>query len=240
MKDNGKKKKTKNISDVVSKTVIPMEQQSEYIDFHNERVNTDISKEEKIRLISVLLKKRTSLQEKKKALFILGHGNDLRSLYGIQKYLKDPDPDLASWAVLAWQECQNSVLGEGLAKLFGEAEDLLLGGLGGNDGKLRYCFVICSLEEKAFAQNDKNKTEKTLKKIDKRYSSKAEKVAWGVAYVKITCLISREVAPGDYVESFINACNNPTPFLRFHYFIVNTHDITDKEIDDYMQEIKSA
>ncbi len=125
MKDK-KKKNTRNIAEVISETVIPIEIQSEYIDFHNKHIKIDIPKEEKVKIISDLLKKKTPLEDKKHTLFILAHGDDLRSLYGIQKYLKNPDLELQPWAVLAWQECQNNVLGEGLSDIFGEAQDLIM------------------------------------------------------------------------------------------------------------------
>ena len=58
-------------------------------------------------------------------------------------------------------------------------------------------------------------------------------------YVKINSLIPIDVASGDYVENLIKECNEPIPFLRFHYFIVNTHNIRVEEIDKYLKDLKN-
>ncbi len=136
------KKKTKNIFDIV----IPPEIHSAYIAYH-ETFDTGRIKWAKENR-DKLLRKKTPLEEKKEILFALGHGEDLKALYGIQKYLRNPDPELETWAFLAWQECQSSVLEKGLEQLFGdEPEPLIIGGLGGGGKRLRYCFVVSAKKE---------------------------------------------------------------------------------------------
>ena len=83
---------TKNIFDIV----VPSEVHSEYI-AHHEAFDTgriEWAKENRDKL----LRKKTPIEEKKEILFALGHGKDLKALYGIQKYLKNPDTELEAWA----------------------------------------------------------------------------------------------------------------------------------------------
>lgn len=238
-----KKKTVKiaSVADTIFNTGIGMEVHAEYIEMCGQ-IGDILSGEELIAEGKKLLSKRTPLEEKKRALFYLAHGNNLRSLYAIQKYLKNPDPELTSLASLAWQECQNAVLNEGMSKLMGEhvatPNDLIIGGMGGVNNLLRCCFVVSTVRGQSFDKSEKGKVLETLKKVDKHYGAKVECLDWGDNYVKVTALTSWEVAVGDYIEDLINQCNGSSPFLRFHYFVVNTHDLTKEEITEYLAELK--
>lgn len=239
-----KKKTVKKVStaDNIFNTGIGMEVHAEYIELCNKMGDT-LPQEALVAEAKKLLLKRTSLEEKKTALLRLAHGNTLRSLYAIQNYLRNPDPELAAWASLAWQECQNGVLNAGMKKLMGDAApemDLIIGGMGGERDLLRCCFVVSTIGERSFTETEKKKVVEILKKVDAHYHAKAEHLDWGDNYVKVTALTSWEVAIGDYIEDLINRCNVSSPLLRFHYFVVNTHDLTKEEIADYLAELKGV
>jgi hypothetical protein len=232
--------KKADVADNIFNTHIGMDVHAEYIELYG-KISATLSKEVLLAEAKKLLLKRTPLEEKKTALVCLAHGNNLRSLYAIQKYLRNPDPELAAWASLAWQECQNAVLNEGMSKLMGSADaekDLIIGGMGGERDRMRCCFVISTIGGRVFTKPEREKINTTLKKVDKHYAAKAEHLDWGDNYVKITALTSWEVAVGDYIEDLINQCNALSPFLRFHYFVVNTHDLTTEEIAKYLRGIK--
>lgn len=228
----------KNIFDIP----IEADVHAEYIELC-EKIGDALSKEELALEAKKLILKRTPIAEKKKALLYLAHGNNLRSLYAIQKYLKNPDPKLAPWASLAWQECQNVVLHEGMKKLMGDdalENDLIIGGMGGERDRMRYCFVVSALDGRAFEKGEREKVLEILKKVESDYHTKTEQLDWGDNYVKVTALVSWEVAVGDYIEALINRCNASSPFLRFHYFVANTHNLTKKEIAEYLAELKDV
>jgi hypothetical protein len=215
---------------------------AEYIELCGKMGGT-LSKEELVLEAKKLALKRTPLAEKKNALLYLAHGNTLRSLYAIQRYLKNPDPELATWASLAWQECQNAVLNEGMKKLMGDdapEADMIIGGMGAERDRMRYCFVVSTLGGRAFTKGEQEKVVEMLKKVESHHDAKTEQLDWCDNYVKITALISWEVAVGDYIEALINWCNASSLFLHFHYFVANTHDLTKKEIAEYLAELKDA
>ena len=190
------------------------------------------------------MRKKTPLDTKKEIIFRMAHTPILRAHYAIQKYLKDPDTKLIPWAVIAWNESHTGIINEAMEKMFGKDDNsadmaTVTGGLGRDRDRLRYCFVISFLEGKGLFQNGKKIIEETLKRTDQQFDSKVEKTEYGRAYVKITSLVPNDIAPGDYVETIINECNKPKPYLKFHYFIVNTHDITEEEIQEYLRELKN-
>src|SRR3989339_1580049 len=122
---------------------ISTETHRDYIQYHNGINLNEFSDAELKRERDKLLRKKISLEEKKKLLFLLAHTKSLWALYGIQKYLKAPEQELAEFAQLAWQECQAGVLNSALEKLGFEEQDepVIMGGLGGSENKLRYCFA---------------------------------------------------------------------------------------------------
>lgn len=240
MKEKSVKKS--GAADAILNTTIGMDIHAEYIELCG-KIGGTLSKEELVAEAKKLLLKRTPLEEKKVSLLYLAHGSNLRSLYAIQKYLKTPDPELAAWASLAWQECQNAVLNEGMSKLMGSTDmekDIIIGGMGGERDLLRCCFVVSTLGSRVFIKSEQEKIITTLKQVDAQHHAKTEHLDWGNNYVKITVLTSWEVAVGDYIEDLINHCNVSLPFLRFHYFVVNTHDLTEKEIAEYLAEVKDV
>lgn len=221
--------KTKSIFD----SIIPPDVHSEYIACHEkfDIGRIEWAKENRDKL----LKKKTPIEEKKEILFALGHGKDLKALYGIQKYLKNPDAELEAWASLAWQECQNNVLGKGLEQLLGvEPDPLVMTGLGGEGNRLRYCFAIRSKEK--LSPRQKDTISSVLQIVAKKHKSKTEEVFFGKNYTRITILVDMDVAVGDFIEDVIVNCNTQTVFLHPYYFVVNTSILSGSEIEKWICE----
>ncbi|OHA15724.1 MAG: hypothetical protein A3B08_01765 [Candidatus Taylorbacteria bacterium RIFCSPLOWO2_01_FULL_43_44] len=240
------KKKTKNQNDLsgtLQNTIIPPEIHAEYISYHNKTNGQKYSKEEVIAESQKLLKRKTPTEDKKKIIFRLAHTPVLRAHYAIQKYLKKPDPELTSWAVIAWNESHAGIINEAMGKMFGENDETaddatIMGGLGGDAKRLRYCFVVSTEKSRDITKEEKQKIWDTIKKIDKSHRSQAEKVEFKRNYAKVVSLIPMDVACGTYIEDIINKSNEPRTFLRFHYFVVNTHILTHHEIDTYLKELE--
>jgi hypothetical protein len=208
----------------------------EYIEYHNNINLNEFSDEQLKKERDKILKKKTPIEEKKKLIFLLAHNKNLWALYGIQKYLKKPDPELAEWAVIAWQECNAGILNAAMEKIGlnnKDDESIIMGGLGGNAKSLRYCFVL-SKESGNFSDDDKNKLASALKEVSQKMKSKIEKVEFNKNYSRLVALVSNDTAVEDLIESAIEKMNDPLPILRVHYFVVNTHILSDSEIEEYL------
>lgn len=215
-----------------------MEVHQEYIQYHDKVNLKEFSDAELKRERDKLLRKKVSLEEKRKLLFLLAHNKSLWALYGIQKYLKTSEPELAGFAELAWQECQAGVLNSALEKIgFGEEEEsVIMGGLGGEGQKLRYCFAV-SVEKSEFSEKDKTLLNTMLQHIAHGMKANIEEAVFSRNYLRVVTLIPMDIAVGDFIESVIDRSNASEYLLRQHYFVVNTHILSDKEIEDYIKEI---
>ena len=220
---------------------ISMETHRDYIQYHNGINLKEFSDAELRRERDKLLKKKVPLEEKKKLLFLLAHNKSLWALYGIQKYLKAPEPELADFAELAWQECQSGVLNSALEKLgFAEEDDpVIMGGRSGTGNKLWYCFAV-STERHKFSETDRANIQGALQNTARELKSKLEETVFSKNYLRVTILVPMDVAVGDFIENMIANSNASEPLLRQHYFVVNTHILSNKEIENYIQGITNS
>lgn len=234
-------KQSKKIADILYNTFIPVEVHKEYIGYHNKIDLNELSSEKLKEERNKILKKKTPLELKKKILFLLAHNKSLWALYGIQKYLKDPDLELTAWAVIAWQECQSGVLGSALEKLgLDDNEGLIMGALGGDGSKrLRYCFAL-SAEKGDFSKTDIEKIKLALQSASLEMKSETEEVIFSKNYLRVTVSVSIDVAIGEFIERVIEFSNTPKPFLRRHYFVVNTHILSKEEIEEYIAGLQKS
>jgi len=64
--------------------------------------------------------------------------------------------------------------------------------------------------------------------------SEIEKVEYGENYIYFTILISFDVAVATVLDGFLDIISKSKKILKYHYFVVNTYEITKKEIDEYL------
>ncbi len=82
----------------------------EYIEYHNQfpyLCSGQIPQKELKKFNQDLFKNSASLEDKKRALIVLGHTADIFAYKSLKKYIKRPDSDLKIWANMAFQECQD-------------------------------------------------------------------------------------------------------------------------------------
>lgn len=85
--------------------MIPPRRHKDYIEYH-QQVSTDAKTcEQAMAESDVLFQSTTSLEEKKRILFLLGHAVTMDAYGLLNRYLANPDHELADWAKLAAQEC---------------------------------------------------------------------------------------------------------------------------------------
>ncbi|MBM3261603.1 hypothetical protein FJY93_04260 [Candidatus Kaiserbacteria bacterium] len=219
---------------------IPPEVHKEYVSFHSER---DIGSRTKWALEhrDLLLKRKTPLEEKKEILSILAHSPELKALYGIQKYLKNPDQKLESFAALAWQECEQRVLERGMEKLFGSRDfvpPLIIGGLGGDAQNMRYQFVLTAIGSEDIVKENMAMLTRVFEKEARVKGERIEEITYRPNVIVCSSLISHNAAVGNHIERIIAAINAEKEILRNHYLVVNTHEIADDEIAEYLASLE--
>lgn len=239
MKKDSSKEKDNDITHVIKS---PINIHQEYIVYHDKVDLNEFSDAQLKEERNKILKKKVFLEEKKKIIFLLAHKKALWALYGIQKYLKNPDPKLAEWALIAWQECQAGVLNSALEK-FGfageEEEPIVMGGLGGKDKSLRYCFAL-STKIEDFSKENKDKVLAALKEIELQLNTEVEEIIFNKNYARIVILVPYDIAVGTVIENIILYANKTTLFLRDHYFVINTHILSNNEIEEYIRELNNS
>ena len=239
-----KKKKFTNeeVESLIYNTIVPPEVQAEYVSYHD-NFDNDIAfnKDQGAEAGKQLMLKKTSLADKKHTLFQLAHTPILSAHNAITRYLKNVDEDLLPWAALAWRESHELVLNVGMQKIFGdsfESEPIVTTGLGGDkEGRLRYCFVLSTVEGIKFTPEQIANIKEILAKVDSDHKAVTESTDFSSNYVLVTTLISMDVAVGTYIEEVINNANTQAQFLRYHYFAVSTHIPTAEEITNYLSEL---
>jgi len=181
-----------------------------------------------------LFYKDTPIESKKKILILLAHLGTPESCKIIEKYQKGSEADLRDWALLSLKECR--MLLESV--LLKEEGGFISTGLGGKDNKLRYYFIVASSDHLPFSEFHKNTLKREFETISHKYKSQIEEITFEATYAMIGILIPMDIAVGEIIEEGIGKCNKIDEFLFLDYYVTNVGKPTNKEISDYLKEIK--
>jgi len=200
----------------------------EYIEYHGKININDYDYDKTLEEAEKLFEKDIPWEVKKKLLFLLGEFATPECFQIIKRYLDNEKSTHKEWALLALQELQFHIENE----LHEDGRDMIMSPVGGKGNMLRYYVVVSKKEGKQFSNEEKNTLKKTLTRIAKRMQSEAEDFEFNNSYVLIKMLTSVDVASGDVIDALLDECKD---ILRYHYFMVNTHKPTEKEIDEYLE-----
>jgi len=183
----------------------------------------------------LLLKRTPNLAVKKKLLFLLGHFAIKECFEILKDYLNDPKTPLKDWAILCLKDLQLTVE----SQFSDEDTAFIMSPLGGKNNMGRCCVVIGSKQNKILDTKDKLTIIEDLYKTTKQYAQ-VEKAIFGKNYIWFMILISFDTAPQMVIDAFLDVVSKEKGILKYHFFMVNTHNITKKEIREYlaMEEVK--
>ena len=201
---------------------------SETIDFD------DVDYDEVLTESDKLVDKRTPIESKKRILILLAHLGTPESCRAIEKYLKISEGNLRDWALLALKECRTFLE----SVLLQEEGGLISTGLGGKDNKLRYYFIVSSMDGLPFSETHRNTLKREFETISLKYKSEIEEISFEATYAMIGILIPMDVAVGEVVEEGISECNKMGEFLLPNYYVTNVKKPTHEEISKYLEEIR--
>lgn len=199
----------------------------EYIKYHKKIDRRCCDYKQTMVEANELFKEKTPLKVKKKLLFLLGEFATPQCFQILKKYIDDEKSTHRDWALLALQELRFHVENQ----LYEEGRDMIMSSIGGKGNMLRYYVVVSKKKRKQFANEEKDILKQTLTRIAKRMRSEVEDFEFSNSHILIKMLISIDVASGDVIDAFLDECKD---ILLYHYFMINTHKPTEKEINEYL------
>ncbi|MBU2213846.1 hypothetical protein KKC44_05730 [Patescibacteria group bacterium] len=88
---------------------ISLQEHIAYINYHNTITPKEYSEEYHVKAFKEskqLFRRMTSIDQKRKILFLLAHMGTLEAMTTLEKYLLTPDESLRNWAILCTEECK--------------------------------------------------------------------------------------------------------------------------------------
>ena len=220
-----------HVSVIKSDIEISHETHGEYIRYH-EKVNTgNLDADKVVAESKVLFSNSTGGEDKKRILFSLAHVGTLEAISALQKYLENPDQKLAAWATLCFNECRMFVKEDELD----EDQTIIMSGAGGEGNRLRFYVIVSMKRNRRFSQEQEQKVRIAYKAVSSQLKSKFEYIEFGNSHALISTLIPMNVAPAEFIEQGIHACNKDGNFLRFHYYVTNIRKPTEREVAHYLE-----
>lgn len=194
---------------------------------NNRREDKDILEDEK-KLYEVDIP-----DSEKKLILVELSGLDKPEAYrSIEKFIKNGEKNLKSWAVLSLQHCRISLE----TSLLDQEQVFISTGLGGSGNKLRY-FIAGKLKETDEFTDAQKKIIKTeFDHYFKLKDSEIEKYRFLKTYFTITCLIPIQVPITDLVTPIIQEINQYGSFIDKEYLITNVKKLSKKEIESYFKK----
>ena len=175
----------------------------------------------------------TPLEYKKETLAVLAHRGTVEDYRTIEGFLKTTQQTLEPWGILALQECQLFLE----SSLSDRNAGILMTGLGGQNNRLRYFFVIRSRSDAVLTDAQRKTVKRSFSYICSKFDSILEETQSHLYYVTVKVLIPMDVAVADIIEGGIDECNTFGDFLDDKYYVTNVKIPTEAEIQHYIREM---
>jgi hypothetical protein len=220
----------------IVETGIDIHIQKEYVEYSGTFEQGKLNEKETLFLSSVLFDKDKPVEIKKRVLVLLAHLGTILAFRQIEKYIENNADELKHWSLMALHECKMFLENE----LLDESVGLIMSGLGGIDNKLRYYFLLLSINEQPFTATQKNIINNEFSLVCKKLTSTLEKIDFSDCFVGLTVLVSHYVAIGTVIDSGIKKCNELGEFIFEHYYVTNMNIPNQSEIIDIIEIVKEG
>jgi len=172
-----------------------------------------------------------SVQEKKNLLVLLASQDKVESFRSIEKYAKNPDPELRDWSILALQESRMVIQ----SSLMDEQQVYISTGLGGKNQKLRYFTVFVgseNIDEYSPVQQRLIQTE--LEYALKNHHGDLEEISFHKDLAIAILLLPVKSDIQSVFIGLINECNQYGDFIRQDIIITNVKRMNIDEIRQFI------
>lgn len=173
------------------------------------------------------------LDEKKNLLVLLASLEKVEAFRIIEKYAKNPDPELREWSILAMQESRMVLQ----SSLMDEQQVYISTGLGGRGQKLRYFVVMIGRDDNVdYSPVQKKLVQTELEYAVKHNDGELEEVTFDKNMAIALMLLPVKSDLQGVFSSVINECNQYGDFIRPDIIITNVKRMTVDEIKRFVNK----
>lgn len=171
------------------------------------------------------------LDEKKNLLVLLASLEKVEAFRIIEKYAKNPDPELREWSILALQESRMVIQ----SSLMDEQQVYISTGLGGRGQKLRYFVVMIGRDDNVeYSPVQKKLVQTELEYAMKHNDGELEEMTFDKNMAIALMLLPVKSDLQGVFSSVINECNQYGDFIRPDIIITNVKRMTVDEIKKFV------
>ncbi len=175
------------------------------------------------------------VEEKKNLLVLLASQEKVESFRIIEKYAKNPDPELREWSILALQESRMVIQ----SSLMDEQQVYISTGLGGKGQKLRYFVVFIGSENvKKYSVVQRKLIQTELDFALSKNDGLLEEINFEVNLAIAVMLLPVKSDIQGVFSSVISECNQYGDFIRPDIIITNVKRMSIDEIRKFINREK--
>jgi len=209
---------------------IDIELQMEYFNYGCD-IKTSFSSKIILKHQTDLFDPSVPLDEKKNLLVLLASQEKVEAFRTIEKYAKNPDPELRAWGILALQESRMVIQ----SSLMDEQQVYISTGLGGKEQKLRYFVVFIGNENISKYSAIQQKLIKTeLEYAIKKNNGIIEEINFDENLAIFILLLPVKSDIQGVFNSVICECNQYGDFVRQDIIITNVKRMSADEIIQFV------
>jgi hypothetical protein len=225
--------KLKNVK--VIEAIIDPEIHLEYIDLSSKIKDEDRNQKKIIAESDLIFSKETDIETKKRLLTIMAKIDDISIYRKIEKYLENPDPELADWAKIAQQESLMVIQ----SSLLDEEQVLISTGLGGKGSKWRFFIIIRNKNDENFKEFEKEALKNEIKFTFKEFDIELEKIQFGNFFLTMTALFPLDF---DVIENSLKKIFHESKNIGINlsdkYIVTNVKTIPIEECEELFKELE--
>jgi hypothetical protein len=180
---------------------------------------------------NLIFNQDTTVEEQKKLLVKLAVIDDIEAYRTLERYSKEPHPDLRDWAYLALKESRMLIE----SKILDEDQILISTGLGGKGLKLRYFTALISASKKRFTELQQGVISKEVKFYLERSDGELESISFDNEICSLISIIPLKIPVQTLFSKVIKECNNLGNFIQEEFVINNVKILDSEEIRKYIK-----
>ncbi len=215
---------------------IPVEIQLKYYKLL-ESIAENLNKEEINERSQLLFSPEIDIEEKKKLLIALASFDEVKFFRIIEKYNKQPDPELKHWASMAYNHSKVNLENSFLPN----KKILISTGLGGKGSKLRYFVVLLNDNQTdSFTETQKKVVKNEIDIVFKDNDVELEMLEFYDNYLILKMLLSIKVPVQSIFLQIISNCNELGRFMSEHFIVTNIKELKQNEIQEIIKKEKDT
>jgi hypothetical protein len=218
-----------NIS--ILEETINIDTQLEY--FENSRlIKEDFNEEDAMSGADLLFDPALSSLEIKSILSRIACVEKVEAYRLIERYMRNPRPEVREWGILAMQESRMLIESE----LLDENHIFISTGLGGKGNKLRYFVALLSRYEKDFTATQKRIIKSEFEHLLKKSGGEIEKIRFSGNLASLLTIIPISINIKQALDSAIAECNQFGDFLQEDFIVTNVKTLEFDEIRSFLNK----